>query len=99
MSLLSLPIELINQIISNLDPSGLVSLTACDNHDLVLNHERRLYNRERTRDKALVASCSLGLLRVIRRLVLDYGAPVSSVPMKALPMSTLMEYYGKRHKG
>ncbi|KAL3454842.1 hypothetical protein BJX65DRAFT_301468 [Aspergillus insuetus] len=71
---------------------------ACDNRDLVLNHERRLYNHERTRNKALVAACSLGLVRVIRRLVLDYGAPVSSVPMKALPMSTLIQYYSNQRQ-
>jgi hypothetical protein len=42
MSLISLPVELFDQIISNLDPSGLASLMACDNRDLVLNHERRI---------------------------------------------------------
>jgi hypothetical protein len=38
MSLVTLPVELFDQIISVLDTSGLASLMACDNRDLGLNH-------------------------------------------------------------
>ncbi|KAJ0413368.1 hypothetical protein BJY00DRAFT_319861 [Aspergillus carlsbadensis] len=83
MSLLSLPVELLEQIISELDPADLARLMACNNRELVL-HERKLYNHKDTRDKAMLAACRLGLVRIIRRLVLDYRAPASSVPMSAV---------------
>jgi hypothetical protein len=83
MPLLHLPIELLDQIISKLDTADVARLMACNNRQLVFNHERRLYNKQDTRDKAMFAACSHGLIRIIRRLVLDYRAPVSSVPLRA----------------
>jgi hypothetical protein len=67
-------------------------LMACHNRQLVFNHEQRLENQYHARDKVMFAACCLGLVRIIRLLVLDYHAPVSSVPLSAKPQE------GVRHR-
>ncbi|KAL3458082.1 hypothetical protein BJX64DRAFT_292537 [Aspergillus heterothallicus] len=88
MSLPYLPVELLDQIMHHLDPADVALLMACNNRQLVLHYERRLYIQPAARNSAMLAACNLGLVRIIRRLVLDYGAPASTVdepPLKTRP--------------
>ncbi|KAL2825704.1 hypothetical protein BJY01DRAFT_256184 [Aspergillus pseudoustus] len=85
MALLWLPVELLDQIVGYLEPADVARLMACNSRQLVPHYERRLYTQQKARDSAMLAACRLGLIRIIRRLVLDYGAPASIVQTGPFP--------------